>query len=143
MKRLSMDGSVLPIQRSRNETNIYTQNPSPIHHKSNKIDHYLKIVDFYIAVGCPENYLIEPLFGNYEPDLFFKDNSGKNICVEVQLTPISHKKMQEKINKFIKEFNQNHDSNILVLCSNYDYKNVEIPKGFRLIKQSIPSEFLL
>jgi hypothetical protein len=118
-------------------------NPAPINKNSNKIDHHLKIVDFYIKEGCPSHFMIEPVFGKYNPDLYFQDRSGKDICVEIQLTPISNKKMQEKINQFVKEFNKNHKSNTLVLCSNYSYKKLEIPKNFRVIFQPIPSEIFI
>jgi hypothetical protein len=138
-----MDGSVLKVPRERDKTFLYTLNPSPIHHKSNKIDHHLKIVDFYIQAGCPENFLIEPLLGTYEPDIFFRDKNNKSITVEIQLTPISHKKMQEKMNHFVSEYGKNHDSKTIVLCSNNQYNKLQIPKDFRLIKQSIPSEIFI
>ena len=103
----------------------------------------MSIVDFFIKEGSPDKFLVEPIFGAYEPDIYFEDKSGKQICVEIQLTPISNKKMQKKVNDFVSEFKKNHMSNTLVLCSNYDYKNLEIPKGFRLIKQPLPSEIFL
>jgi competence CoiA-like predicted nuclease len=49
----------------------------------------------------PENFVIEPILGSYEPDIFFRDKSNKHICVEVQITPISQNKMQDKVNRFV------------------------------------------
>lgn len=141
MKRLVMDGSCLQVKQTKDKCYLYTSNPSPIHHKSNKIEHHLKIVDFFISAGCPERFLIEPIFGSYEPDIFFKDQNNNSICVEIQLTPISHKKMQTKINQFVSEYGKEHDSKVFVLCSDSSYKNLKIPNGFKMIKQCVPKEF--
>jgi hypothetical protein len=138
-----MGGSVLQIQRERSKTYLYTLNPSPINPRSQFVEHYLKIVDFYIHTECPENFIIEPVLGTYEPDIYFKDKQNKDICVEIQLTPISNKKMQQKIDKFVYEFDKNHHSKTLVLCSNNPYNKLILPKDFRLYKQPIPSEILL
>jgi hypothetical protein len=100
-------------------------------------------VDFFIQNNCPERFIIEPIFGNYEPDIFFKNASDHSICVEIQLTPISHKKMQTKINQFVTEYGREHDAKIFVLCSNYKYNKLTIPKGFKLINQPLPKEPLL
>ena len=140
MKRLTMDGSVLQVKQQKDKTYLYTCNPSPIHHKSNKIDHQLKIVDFFIKEGMPERFLIEPIFGSYEPDIFFKDKNNKSICVEIQLTPISLNKIQTKINQFVNEFDKEHDSRTIVICSNQSYNKLKIPNGFKIIKQSVPKE---
>jgi hypothetical protein len=134
-----MDGSCLKVIRERDKCYLYTSNPSPIHHKSNKINHYLKIVDYFIKAGKPDKFLIEPVFGKYEPDLFFKDQSNNSICVEIQLTPISHKKMQDKINRFVSEYGKEHDSKILVIVSDYPYK-IKNPNGFKIIKQMVSKE---
>jgi hypothetical protein len=137
-----MDGSILKVARSKEQSYLYTCNPSPIHHKSNKIEHYLKIMDFYIQAKCPEKCVIEPIFGTYEPDLFFKDASNHSICVEIQLTPISQNKMQNKINQFVSEYGKEHDSRIFVLCSDTSYNKLKIPKDFKLIKQPLPKEIV-
>jgi hypothetical protein len=139
MKRLVTDGSCLKVIREKDKTYCYTANPSPIHHKSNKINHYLKIVDFYINEGKPENFLIEPMLGSYSPDLFFKDKGNNSICVEIQLTPISQNKMQDKVNRFVTEFGKEHDSKILVICSDIQYK-IKTPNGFKIIRKSVPKE---
>jgi hypothetical protein len=138
MKRLTMDGSVLQVRQPKDKPYLYTTNPSPIHHKSNKIDHFLKIVDFYIQAGCPSRFIIEPIFGTYEPDIFFKDKSDNSICVEIQITPISHNKMQTKIKQFVSEYGKEHDSKILVLCTNQSYNKLTIQNGFKLIRKQLP-----
>lgn len=140
MKRLCLDGSCLKVPREKDKTYLYTCNPSPIHHKSNKINHYLKIVDFFIESGMPDKFLIEPIFGTYEPDIFFKDKNNNSICVEIQLTPISQNKMQLKINQFVSEYGKEHDSKIIVICSEHRYHKIKIPNGFKLIRKSVPKE---
>jgi hypothetical protein len=135
-----MAGSCLQVKQQKDKTYLYTCNPSPIHHKSNKIEHQLKIVDFFIQAGTPERFLIEPIFGTYEPDIFFKDKNNNSICVEIQLTPISYNKMQTKINQFVSEWGKEHDSKIFVLCSNQNYNKLKIANGFKIIKQSVPKE---
>jgi hypothetical protein len=143
MKRLVRDGSACSIPRTRDKCYLYTNNPSPIHHKSNKVDHYLKIVDFYIHSGMPDNFVIEPILGSYEPDIFFRDKSNHHICVEVQISPISHNKMQDKINRFVSEYGKEHDSKVFVLAANHGYKKLDMPKGFKLIRQALPGEVLI
>jgi hypothetical protein len=143
MKRLTMGGIVLQVPRTRDKTFLYTCNPTHINHKSNKIDHHLKIVDFYIQSGTPDNFLIEPQLGKYEPDIFFKDKSNNTVCVEIQITPISIKKMQEKVNVFVSEFGKNHDSKTFVLCSNNEYNKLQIPTGFRFKKLLLPNEIIV
>jgi hypothetical protein len=87
----------------------------------------------------PRKFIVEPILGKYEPDIFFRDKANKTICVEIQITPISHNKMQEKINQFVSEYGKNHDSKTFVLCTNNSYNKLQIQKDFRLIKQSIPN----
>jgi hypothetical protein len=143
MKRLSMDGSVLPIPQTKDKVYLYTLNPSPIHHRSNKIDHALKIVDFYIQYGTPKQFAIEPTLGTYQPDIMYRDKNNHSICVEIQLTQISVKKMQQKINQFVHEYRKEHDSKILLLCSNANYNGLKIPNGFQLIRKNLPQNILL
>jgi hypothetical protein len=139
LKRMVREGAILQVKRERDKPYLYTDNPSHIHHRSNKINHYLKIVDFYIQAGTPENFLVEPILGSYEPDVMFKDKSNNTICVEIQLTPISLKKMETKINQFVSEFNKEHDSTRILICSDYDYK-IKSRKDFKIIKKSLPRE---
>lgn len=131
MRRMVLDGSVLPVRREKDKCYCYTVNPSPIHHKSNKLDHYLKIVDTFIDLEQPKDCLIEQPFGSYIPDLFYKDHFNRSVAVEVQLTKISLKKMQAKLNNFAKEYNVNHDAKLIMLYSDYSYSGLSIPAGFK------------
>jgi hypothetical protein len=115
-------------------------NPAVMHHRSIKIDHHLKIVDFFIHAGCPTMFLIEPKFGEYEPDVYMKDLKGNSICVEVQLTPISTKKMQKKVEQFLSSFGKEHDAKVMLLVSNNEYGKVTMPEGFQLLKIPMPKE---
>ena len=142
LKRLVFQGNILAVKRERDKPYLYTCNPSTIHHRSNKIEHYLKIVDFYIWRKCPQNFLIEPILGSYEPDILFKDQSNNTICVEIQLTPISLNKMQSKINQFVSEYEKEHDSRVFVLCSNETYSRLKMPAEFKLIKQPLPLDIV-
>jgi hypothetical protein len=140
MKRLVMDGSCLQIPRTKDKCYLYGS--IGVNPKSNKIEHYMKIVDFYLERGRPKNFIVEPSLGSYEPDIFFKDKSDNSICVEIQITAISHKKMQTKVDAFIKEYGKEHDSKIFVICSDYHYK-IKIPNGFKLVRQRVPCELVL
>lgn len=140
LKRMVMEGKIKQVKRERDQTYLYCQNPASIHPKSPMINHYLKMVDFYIKNGCPNNFLIEPILGSYEPDIMFRDKNNKTICVEIQLTRISIKRMQEKVNQFVKEYGKNHDSLKLIICSERDYTKLTIPKGFTLIHSRLPNE---
>lgn len=135
-----MSGAISQIQRERDKPFLYMPNPTLIHPRTVKIDHYLKIVDFYIYSGCPKVFLTEPKFGDYNPDVYMKDKKGNSICVEVQLTPISTKKMQTKIDEFTAEFGKTHDARIIALVSNNSYSKIKIPEGFKLVKIPIPKE---
>lgn len=135
-----VNGCITQIQRERDKPYIYMPNPAVLHHRSVKLDHHLKIVDFYIHVGCPSKFVIEPKLGEYNPDVFMKDRQDNSVCVEIQLTPISTKKMQQKIDQFVKEYGKEHDAKIMLLVTNNEYGKVMMPDGFKLIKIPVPSE---
>lgn len=115
-------------------------NPTLIHPKGTKIDHYLKIVDFYIHTGCPPHFIPEPNWKNYKPDVYMKDSKGNNICVEIQLTHISSKKMQKKVDEFASTHGKEHDAKVMLLVSSVEYPKVEVPKGFNVITIPMPRE---
>jgi len=69
-----------------------------------------------------------------------KDKKGNPICVEVQLTPISTKKMQTKIDQFVSTYGKEHDARIMLLVSNNAYEKVKMPDNFMLVKLPIPKE---
>jgi hypothetical protein len=105
-----------------------------------KIDHHLKIVDFYIHSGMPEIFIPEPNFKNYKPDVYMKDKQGNPICVEIQLTPISTKRMQVKMDEFVSTHGKEHDAKIMLLVSNNEYGKVTFPSSFKLVRIPIPDE---
>lgn len=115
-------------------------NPTLIHPKTVKIDHFLKIVDVFLASGCPATFLPEPVFGEYRPDVYMKDSKNVPMCVEVQLTPISTKKMQTKIDQWVAMNDLEHDAKHLLLVSNNNYDKVKVPEGFKLLRAAIPKE---
>jgi hypothetical protein len=135
-----MNGSITQIQRERDKPYLYMPNPTLIHPKTVKIDHYLKIVDFYIQAGCPKTFDLEPTFGEYNPDVYMKDLKGNPICVEVQITPISAKKMQTKIDQFVSTFGNKHDAKIMLLVTDSNYSKVSTPPNFKIIKLPMPTE---
>lgn len=140
MKRLSMDGSVLAIPRTKDKHYLYTFHPGGMNPKSVLIDHQMKIVDYYIEQNCPEKFLIEPVLGSYEPDIFYYDHMGRSICVEIQLTKISLKKMQKKVDAFINEYGKEHNSKLMILCSDSEYKKLKVKEGFKVTRRNLPKE---
>lgn len=135
-----MCGSISQIQRERDKPYIYMPNPTLLHPRSIKIDHYLKIVDFYIHTGCPETFVPEPNFKGYKPDVYMKDLKGNPICVEIQITPISTKKMQSKMDEFVSTYKKEHDATIMLLVSNNIYDKITIPDNFKLVRLPMPKE---
>lgn len=115
-------------------------NPTLIHPKTVKLEHYLKIVDTYIAAGCPPSFIPEPVFGEYRPDAYMIDRKKNPVCIEVQLTPISTKKMQTKIEQFVNTYNKEHNATTLLLVSDNRYDKITMPKGFTLQRVNIPKE---
>lgn len=142
MKRLSLQDKVLQVPRCKDECYLYTPNPSLIHHKSNKIPHTLKIIDFFIQEGMPQRFLIEPILGSYEPDIFYKGVNNESIAVEIQITPISLSKMQTKLNQFVTEYGKEHDSKIFHICSNQSYTKLKVPSNIKVIHNSLPKDII-
>jgi hypothetical protein len=137
---MTVNGCITQIQRERDKPYIYMPNPTLIHPKGIKIDHYLKIVDFFIHVGCPPVFVPEPNYKNYKPDVYMHDAKGNPICVEIQITPISSKKMQKKVDEFVSTYKKEHDAKIMLLVTNNAYDSVKMPPTFQLIKIPIPKE---
>lgn len=116
-------------------------NPATLHHRSIKIDHHLKIVDFYIHMGLPVDFKPEPAFPSYKPDVYMKDQKGNPICVEIQITKISAKKMQTKVDEFVKSYGKKeHDAKILLVVTDSEYNKLVVPSGFKIYKIPMPLE---
>lgn len=117
-------------------------NPALVNKKSAKIDHHLKIVDTFIAMGCPFYFEFEPSFGEYNPDAYVKDANGNYVAVEVQLTQISHKKMAQKLHQFMKSYGKYHQARIFLIVANHRYKDLEkeLKDGFYVRYMPVPNE---
>lgn len=101
------------IQRSTHfQPYVYMSAESQIKKSSQKIQHYLALLETYkeiIKSGIAEEFLIEPRYGNkgtVEPDIFLKFR-GTNFFIEVQRTIYSDKQMNDKIDRYINLYNQN------------------------------------
>lgn len=115
-------------------------NPAVLHHRSIKIEHHLKIVDFFIHMGCPKVFHVEPNYKTYKPDVYMHNHTGIPVCVEVQLTPISHKRMESKTIEFMTSHKKKeHDSIVLLLVSDKEY-NIKLPPPYNMITIPVPKE---
>lgn len=143
LRRMVLQNKISQVIRTKDQTYCYTLNPSPIHHKSNKIEHQLKITDYFITLKHRSNFVIEPTFGTYCPDIYYKDEKQRPYCIEIQLTKISSKKMQLKIDQFVSEYAKGHDSTCMIICTNTQYPKLNVPKGFHILYSPIPPEVVL
>lgn len=132
MKRLDRDGHVTTVPRPKTEVYLYMPNPALIHTESAKIRHFLAIANFYIDIGCPEIYEVEPQIDpEYIPDAYTRVG-GTPILVEIQRSYISHKKMQQKIDSWIRTYREGkHDARTLWLVCDLQFR-VSVPEGFTL-----------
>lgn len=137
---MTLEGSILQIPREKDKTYLYMPNPAMIHGKSQKVNHHLKVVDVFISLGCPVNFYIEPEYGHYRPDAYLIDELNKHICIEVQLTPISKTKMQQKIDNFVATYLNEHHAREMYLYTDHRYDGIKIPEGFKVHKLPIPNE---
>jgi hypothetical protein len=130
MNRLRRDGYINVVPQMRHESYVYMPNPSIIHPRSEKLQHYLGLVDIYIRLDKPslENWKVEPqVTKEYRPDAALR-SGNQIILIEYQRTPISTKRMQEKVDNFHKTYDL-HKSKTLWVFSHKEY-NVTIPQGF-------------
>ena len=101
------------IQRSTHfQPYVYMSVESQIKKSSQKIQHYLAILETYkeiIKCGVVEEFVVEPRYGNkgtVEPDIFLKFR-GTPFFIEVQRTVYSDKQINEKIDRYINLYNEN------------------------------------
>ena len=82
--------------------------------------------------GQPVIFEVEPdLKCDYRPDVFMIRN-GKRIFIELQLTRISNKKMQDKINRYTQSFYlKHHNVDNLWIVTDHLY-NLSAPDGFNI-----------
>ena len=102
MKRLRRDGSVDANVSQR--PYIYFPQPSTIRKTSQKIPHFLAIVDVYkqlLQYEKPKVFKVEPKYGKayMEPDIFTIWRQSP-FFIEVQNSVYSKKVMQEKVNRY-------------------------------------------
>jgi len=112
-------------------------NPSIIHPQSNKISHFIAIADLYIGLKQPKVFEVEPVINDdFRPDAYVRDISLPSpVLVEVQRTVISTKKMQAKVDEFVKSYlKKQHDAKALWIISDVEYR-LDIPEGFSVIHQ--------
>ena len=102
MKRLRRDGSVDANVSQR--PYIYFPQPSTIRKTSQKIPHFLAIVNVYkqlLQYEKPKVFKVEPKYGKayMEPDIFTIWRQSP-FFIEVQNSVYSKKVMQEKVNRY-------------------------------------------
>ncbi|PEZ44381.1 hypothetical protein CN345_04705 [Bacillus thuringiensis] len=102
MKRLRRDGSV--DANVLQQPYIYFPQPSTIRKTSQKIPHFLAIVDVYkqlLHYEKPKLFKVEPKYGKayMEPDIFTIWRQSP-FFIEVQNSVYSKKVMQEKVNRY-------------------------------------------
>ncbi|MGR5967968.1 replication-relaxation family protein [Bacillus paranthracis] len=102
MKRLRRDGSV--DANVSQQPYIYFPQPSTIRKMSQKIPHFLAIVDVYkqlLQYEKPKLFKVEPKYGKayMEPDIFTIWRQSP-FFIEVQNSVYSKKIMQEKLNRY-------------------------------------------
>ena len=132
MKRLRRDGSVDANVSQR--PYIYFPQPSTIRKTSQKIPHFLAIVDVYkqlLQYEKPKVFKVEPKYGKayMEPDIFTIWRQSP-FFIEVQNSVYSKKVMQEKVNRYefyfhSLEWRKNHGNrrnpNISLTTHHYGY----------------------
>ncbi|MGF9946105.1 replication-relaxation family protein [Priestia megaterium] len=107
LKRLRRDGYI--EAKTSVQPYIYFLNPSTVKKESQKLNHYLSIVDFYIQLcefQVPTEFQVEKRYGNsfMQPDIFMEWNK-KLFFVEIQRSRYTTEIMDEKIQRYIDYFN--------------------------------------
>ncbi|MGA4466559.1 replication-relaxation family protein [Bacillus bombysepticus] len=102
MKRLRRDGHV-DVDVSR-QPYIYFPQPNTLRKTSQKIPHFLAIIDVYkqlIKYEMPKSFKVEPKYGKgfMEPDTFVIWRRSP-FFIEVQRSVYSHKMMESKIKRY-------------------------------------------
>lgn len=112
-------------------------NPVIVHTESAKIKHYLAIADFYVTIGQPAIYEVEPQIDKeYIPDAYTRLGELP-VVVEVQRSYISNKKMQNKIDGFVKTYLAGkHDARTLWIVSDQRWQ-IEVPEGFTVEQKQL------
>jgi hypothetical protein len=109
-------------------------NPALIHTESSKTRHFLAIADTYIRFGKPNHFDVEPIFDDkYRPDAY-TTLRGKKVIVEVQRSHTSNKKMQDKVNGFVRTHREGkHEATCMYVVTDENF-NISAPEGYTLYK---------
>jgi hypothetical protein len=102
LKRLRRDGYI--DANVNMQPYVYFLNPSTVKKDSQKLNHYLSIVDFYIELcefQVPTDFQVEKRHGNsfMQPDIFMKWGDHY-FFVEIQLSRYTTEIMDEKIQRY-------------------------------------------
>lgn len=105
-------------------------NPTIIHPTSTRTNHFLAIADFYIRIGQPQIYEVEPdLKHDWRPDAY-TIIKGEHIAIEIQLSHKSNKVIQEKINGFADSHRRGlHQARKMWLVTDRPFK-FTVPVGY-------------
>lgn len=106
LKRLRRDGYI--DVNTEMEPYIYFPKPSSVKKDSQKIPHFLSIVDFYKQIKQhqePKQFIVEPKYGKeyMEPDIFMIWQ-GAPFFVEIQRSVYTEKVMRAKLERYEKYF---------------------------------------
>lgn len=106
LKRLRLQGHI--TANTNTQPFVYFVNPSPIKKDSQKIPHFLAILDFYkqlLKVKPPTTFTIEPKYGKgyMEPDVFMIFQKAP-FFVEIQKSIYSKQVMQKKMERYERYF---------------------------------------
>lgn len=109
-------------------------NPAKMHTESSKRQHALAVVDTYIKLGKPKHFDVEPVFDTkYRPDAYTTIR-GQKAVIEVQRSHISNKKMQDKVDGFVRTFREGkHEACIMYVVTDENFR-ISAPEGFKLFK---------
>jgi competence CoiA-like predicted nuclease len=82
----------------------------------------------------PKIYEVEPRINNeYIPDVYTISSAGP-VLIELQRTPISLKRMQQKVDAFADAFlRKQHDAQVLWIIADTHYK-VKAPSGLNVVQ---------
>jgi hypothetical protein len=109
-------------------------NPALMHTESSKRQHALAVVDTYIKLGKPNHFDVEPNFdAKYRPDAY-TTLRGKKVVIEVQRSHISNKKMQDKVDGFVRTHREGkHEACIMYVVTDENF-SISAPEGYNLYK---------
>lgn len=80
-------------------------NPTIIHPSSTRINHFMGLADLYMKYDQPPTFIVEPdMKHEYCPDAYMINEKDEQVCIELQLSKVSNKKIQEKVDGFVNSY---------------------------------------